>query len=203
MTTPADAASRVLSFIFPSGVPPVRTRKSWLHRKLDDWLLRQRIAELDAEERGQVIVDDNHDLYLVRVYLLRVLRHRLPGVFIHRFFRSDHDRALHNHPWKWAVALVLTNGYVEERMEGIGAPVTRKNHGRLSVNVITARTYHRVQLYNEEQGTWTLFIAGPKVGRWGFIDPDTCEYEDFEARAERLAAGARLRALEEQEGSAT
>ena len=36
-------------------------------------------------------------------------------VYLHRFERPDNDRHLHNHPWPWAVSLVLTGGYDEVR----------------------------------------------------------------------------------------
>jgi hypothetical protein len=159
-----------------------------LHARLDLWLHKQRIADLDPEGRGQVITDDAGSLYLVRVYLMRLLRSRLPGWFLHRFFRSDHDRELHNHPWKWSASLVLTGGYLEERLERPGGPVMTRVLRPLSWNVIRSTTYHRVQLLDEERGAWTLFIAGPKLGTWGFLDPKTGAFEEHSARSARLKA---------------
>jgi len=158
-----------------------------LHGILDLWLSQQRVDALYEEERGQVILDDDGSLYLIRVYLVRVMRRVLPGLFIHRFCRSDHDRELHNHPWDWAVALVLTGGYVEERKEGLEGRVTKRTLRPLSLNLIRSSTFHRVQLLDEEAGAWTLFLAGPRAtGGWGFLDPDTLHYEDAGVRSERL-----------------
>lgn len=95
---------------------------------------------------------------------------RLPrglGLYVHRFHRSDEDRELHNHPWQWALSLVLAGGYVEERRIEGGAIRTRVV-GPGSLNYITADTFHRVDLIDED--AWTLFLVGPRVGSWGFWD---------------------------------
>lgn len=115
---------------------------------------------------------------------------RLPfNVYLHRFHRSDDDEALHNHPWKWALSLVLSGGYLEERKVNdsgwkcsvepsceCGDPdwVTDRvvRPGRL--NVLLSSTFHRVDLLSNE--SWSLFIAGPKTQSWGFWDRWTGRY---------------------------
>ncbi len=52
--------------------------------------------------RNFVITNDGGSPYLHRFYLLRIVRHIVPGVFVHFFYRSDGDRELHNHPWRCA-----------------------------------------------------------------------------------------------------
>lgn len=103
------------------------------------------------------------------------------GIYVHRFHRSDQDLALHNHPWKWALAIVLAGGYSEERRETValrGAMgelrrhlVRRRKVLPLSLNWITHETFHRVDLF--EQDAWSVFIAGPRVSSWSFWDRDT------------------------------
>lgn len=139
-----------------------------------------------------VITNDGGEPYLLRVYLLRVLRSVLPGVFLHRFFRSDGDRELHNHPWPWAVALILSGGYREERLhrpsDSVRTRVVRP--GRL--NFIRGDTFHRIELLDPERGCWTLFVAAPrKAGSksWGFLDVKTGEFETNDARDARLQGG--------------
>jgi hypothetical protein len=140
--------------------------------------------------RMRVITNDDGAPYLGRIYLLRAFRSVLPGVFLHRFFRSDGDRELHNHPWKWAVSLVLAGGYREERLEDkYGSPIVERvlRPGRL--NFIRGSTFHRVELLDEERGAWSLFIAGPRPDAgttWGFLDTDTGRFETELERAERI-----------------
>lgn len=135
----------------------------------------------------RVITDDYGDPYLGRIYLVHVLRSVLPGVFLHYFFRGDHDRELHNHPWHWAVSLVLTGGYVEYRMEGKDGAVTRRVIRPLSLNLIRKDTFHRVELLEPGKGAWTLFIAGKRAAEpWGFIDMATRTFETEPAREARL-----------------
>lgn len=39
-----------------------------------------------------------------------------PNLYLHRFLRPDEDGELHNHPWRWAVSVMLAGGYAEERL---------------------------------------------------------------------------------------
>lgn len=88
------------------------------------------------------------------------------SLYLHRFHRPDLDRALHNHPWKWAVSLVLAGGYTEEYLDSKGAQrVRRLRPWRL--NILTQNSFHRItELHGE---VWTLFLTGPKVSSWGFL----------------------------------
>lgn len=85
-------------------------------------------------------------------------------VLLHRFHRGDHDGELHSHPWRWAVAIVLAGGYVEERR--VGDRVVSRWCGPGTVNVIRAEDFHRVDLIGTE--SWSIFITGPKVASWFF-----------------------------------
>jgi hypothetical protein len=86
------------------------------------------------------------------------------GLYLHRFHRSDADGELHNHPWRWALSLVLVGGYSEERRNG--ARVIRRRVAPGSLNFIRANDFHRVDLL--EHDAWTLFLVGPKSQSWGF-----------------------------------
>ncbi len=164
-----------------------------------------------VERQGRpykVIYDDGGSPYLLRVYQTKhephqlgsVTRERqLPAVYLHYFFRGDTDRELHNHPWEWAVSLILSGGYVEERYDGpLDLVEPRRVRARTlrpgAVNFIRHDTYHRVQLVNGP--TWSLFIAGPRVRQtrgedWGFVDVHSRAYESWGARDQRLLAAAR------------
>lgn len=154
-----------------------------LERSTARWLARD---PKDGED-GMLIPGEDGSPYLLRRYLVRLLRQWVPGLFLHKFYRSDADRELHNHPWSWAAAFVLTGGYVEERKDGRNAPVVKRTVRPFTVNVIRRDTFHRVQLLDEERGAYTLFLAGRRQkGGWGFLDTDTLEYEDHHARDVRL-----------------
>ena len=91
------------------------------------------------------------------------------AIYLHRFHRSDEDRALHNHPWRWALSLVLVGGYSEERR--IGDRVVRRLVRPLRFNWIGHDTYHRVDLIEDD--AWSIFIVGPKVSSWEFWTRET------------------------------
>jgi hypothetical protein len=128
----------------------------------------------------RTIRSPNGDPYLTRWYLWpsgprtddydNVYTPEPFAVFIHFFHRSDDDREQHNHPWDESVALILAGGYHEER--GDCSRIFKPG----SLNVIRANDYHRVDLIDPKNGSWSLFIAGRNIGSWGFRDDNTGEH---------------------------
>ncbi len=91
--------------------------------------------------------------------------------FLHRFLSSDGDRFVHDHPWKWAVAFILTGGYREERMRHLD-PETGwvSSYHKLfpgKINIIKADDFHRILEPKHE--TWTLFVHSKRIKNWGFL----------------------------------
>jgi hypothetical protein len=86
------------------------------------------------------------------------------GLYLHRFHRGDSDRELHNHPWRWALSLILVGGYNEERR--IGNAVVKREVKPGSLNFIGADDFHRVDMRDGD--AWSLFFVGPKSSSWGF-----------------------------------
>lgn len=76
----------------------VQDRKAVGLERLLNWLFNHK-----------VIVNCDRDPYLLRWYVIRTER---VGVFIHKFVRSDEDRALHDHPWDFIV-IPIWRGYFE------------------------------------------------------------------------------------------
>lgn len=110
--------------------------------------------------------------YLIRYYL--VPRNPFINLYLHKFVRSDEDRARHSHPW-YAASLLLKGGYWEHRSDDTW-PRWRKSG---SIGLLSPRTFHRVELDTEiinnqyvEKPCWTLFMTGPRRGRtWHFKCP--------------------------------
>lgn len=142
-------------------------------------LLLRLVQHLDEP---RVIFDREGGLpYLSRWYLIRkkpvddddlkgqsseTSGRRLFDLYLHCFHRSDDDQALHNHPWSWALSLVLCGGYTEERR--VGGEVVRRVFRPPALNLIRGGDYHRVDLLDRD--AWSLFLAGPKVDTWYFWD---------------------------------
>jgi hypothetical protein len=101
------------------------------------------------------------------------------GYVLHHFHRGDEARELHNHPWKWCVSVILSGGYREERLERDWNQVQERVLRPGSINVLRDTTFHRVDLLDEKEGCWTLFVHGPKNKGWGFLDRDTREFTDW------------------------
>jgi hypothetical protein len=94
------------------------------------------------------------------------------GVFLHCFVGSDSPTQLHDHPWTWGVSLILRGGYVEERRTRNAVRTRRRWLGVGRLNVLRPGDFHRVEL-RENRPAWTLFVHGPKVRQWGFLDAVT------------------------------
>jgi hypothetical protein len=120
--------------------------------------------------------------YLERWYVIP--RNRWFNIYLHRFLRSDDDRALHDHPWV-NLSILLRGRYTEHLPSGV-------LRVRWAGNLVARRptALHRVELTH---GTcWTLFLTGPRVREWGFQCPQGWRHwKDFTAgdRGELVGRG--------------
>jgi len=116
------------------------------------------------------IISSDGSPYLERYYLCTIFGLRF---FIHRFVASDPDRGLHDHPWKWALSLILSGGYTELKIrKGFASYLCsfKRKPGRF--NYISGNTFHRV-LLNQKQEAWSLFAHGERIKDWGFLTYET------------------------------
>lgn len=145
-----------------------------MSKRVDRWLY-------DFSARLPVrLIQVNGKPYLERYYLGSAL-----GVtfYLHRFVSADREEHVHNHPWGWGRALVLSGGYDEEvatdlcprASESGCVTVTRRVRWW---NRVDGSHFHRIA--NAERGTWTLFFHGPRTALrsgmagiwkgWGFLE---------------------------------
>ena len=89
--------------------------------------------------------------------------------YLHRFVGNDEERHVHDHPWAWAKAIILTGFYTEEVVcaldldKGwISKYVLRRWYNDLGPGV-----FHRI--VHPTPGTWTLFFHGKRIKSWGFL----------------------------------
>jgi len=104
------------------------------------------------------------------------------SVMLHKFHRSDEDQELHSHPWRFAWAIILAGGYVEERRGNYVRrsvfsqyyhEVKRTTYKPGDIVKLYNDTYHRVDLLEED--SWSLFIAGIRADSWSFWNRHTDE----------------------------
>lgn len=109
--------------------------------------------------------------HFVRWFLFRSKRFdKLPRLYLHRFYRSDDDRAPHNHPW-WFVSVLLHGSYIEHRwIDGV-EHITRRRSPSVAFRGLS--TNHRIELDTADpRPIWSLILTGPDVRGWGFQCPD-------------------------------
>lgn len=128
-----------------------------------------RLGRLKLFEKRVIGEPDNP--LLVRWVLIR--HPALAGIFLHKLCRSDHDRALHDHPWGF-ISIVL-RGYQEvHHVRDIESPYNFEyieesellTHYPGCVLFRPASWRHRVIIGGKP--AWTLVLVGPKYRRWGF-----------------------------------
>lgn len=86
------------------------------------------------------------------------------NVYIHKFHRSDDDRALHDHPW-FNLSFILTGEYLEHFADNT---ILHRKAGQFILR--GARTAHRIELINNKP-VLTLFFTFLKIRSWGFYCP--------------------------------
>lgn len=134
------------------------------------------------------VVGENIDPYLLRWF---IIKNRFFNIYLHKFMRSDIDRALHDHPWSWNVSIILRGSYIEhmpfdlktfgkngdmrtiKKLRRSWRPIFRigTTPHRVELHKITHRIPHRQLCFVYEQPVWTLFITGPDIREWGFYCP--------------------------------
>lgn len=113
---------------------------------------------------------------LVRYILIRNPKYW--GIFLHKLCRSDHDRALHDHPWPF-VSLILANGYKEihhvswkeshnEMLDCKVEEITEEVLQHISGEIMYRPAEWRHRVVIEGKPCWTLVLVGPRARRWGF-----------------------------------
>lgn len=119
-----------------------------------------------------VIHDGTGSPYLIRWTLLACGRF---SIKLHKILRSDHDRDLHTHPWRFK-SIILRGGYYEHvptRMPPVFTPngdtiTNYRWHGAGDVIEHDANDPHRLVIPPGRGPTWTLVFCGPTVCDWGF-----------------------------------
>ncbi len=135
-----------------------------------------------------------------RPYMLRwwvLPRNRFFNVYLHKFLRSDDDRAHHDHPWAFNASILLRGRYLEHTTRH-GLPwCDERRAGDWKFRWGAAA--HRIELLpapydwsslNALAPCWTVFITGPKVREWGFLcERGWVHWRDFTAPGDKGSVG--------------
>lgn len=98
---------------------------------------------------------------------------------LHQFHKPDHGRDVHSHPWAWARSFILKGSYTERVTIGVDTESGLVYNDRRVrwYNKLNGMSTHKIlQLHNGP--VWTLFVMGPRIQRWGFLEP-TITQEGF------------------------
>jgi len=167
-----------------------------ISERLRTWLFNRAISVVMAHQPDIVIGGEDRP-YLLRWFITpwsnydrdttpasrwEALTRRLPNIYLHRFLRSDDDRALHDHPWA-SLSVILMGAYVEHTIAAGG--VHHRDLRRPGDMVARgAHAAHRVELLHDAaqldpiwrhaeammglHPVYTLFLTGPRIRNWGF-----------------------------------
>ena len=132
--------------------------------RLRDWFPRL------LSGQAHQIIGGPDDPYLLRWYVIP--RNPVLNVYLHKFCRSDDDRALHDHPW-WFLSLILRGRYDEiteqgTRRRNAGSVAYRPAEWRHRVRLLDGRTYVDGRILVNPLPCWTLIVTGRRLRTWGF-----------------------------------
>jgi len=134
-----------------------------------------------------LVIGPANDPYLYRWFLIP--KNKFFNIYLHKFCRSDDDRALHDHPWLFNASILLNGEYYEEKPASKDWPadLSRKKlkRRRFLPYIRLGKAPHRVELIkfitdapgrkdkygSREWPIYTIFITGPRVREWGFYCP--------------------------------
>lgn len=106
---------------------------------------------------------------MVRYFLVRT---RFIGVYLHRWLRSDHDRAAHDHPWDF-LTFLLSSGYWEHTPHGASW------RRRFTLHWRPAEWRHWVEI---PRPLWTLVVRFRRRREWGFhTDHGWVQWQAYDA----------------------
>lgn len=111
------------------------------------------------------VIGGKQNPYMERWWVIP--RNRFFNIYLHRFWHSDDDRALHDHPWV-NVSILLKGDYIEHTIPQGGVNVaTRYVAGAWKFR--RAKAAHRIEI--TQPPVWSLFVTGPVIREWGFHCP--------------------------------
>lgn len=132
---------------------------------------------------------DNPQTHRWHLWLPKWLYARGWRLNLHRWFRSDDDRALHDHRAD-SFSLVLWGGYWEitsHRWE----PLKRRWCGPGSIVYRRGEMPHRVALAAGHGHVWSLWLRGPFRREWGFWCPKGWRpYQEYIAERDFAKSGS-------------
>jgi len=109
---------------------------------------------------------------------------------LHQWFKSDDDRALHDHRGD-SFSIILWGGYYEVSSHA-WEPLKRKWYGPGSILWRQGETPHRVELKPGAAGkVWTLWLRAPFRREWGFWCPKGWRrYDEYIAERDYTKPGS-------------
>lgn len=137
--------------------------------RLPSFLLHEitvRAVLLKRSREPDFVIGDKDRPYMQRWHWRP--RNRWFNIYLHKFCKSDDDRALHDHPWP-SCSIIIYGRYVEHTIAA-GGIHHRRTFRRGDVIFRRAKSAHRIELPGDTPCE-TVFITGPRVREWGFHCP--------------------------------
>ena len=137
----------------------MKTAKKWDYRPPKAW-----------EFMTRFVIGTPGDEYLDRIRLVVTPWFQ---IMLHRIYRPDRQRDLHDHPW-WFLSILLWGAYKEVTQDGVRRCRWwnfKRTTDRHSITEVSRRP------------VWTLVITGPKRRTWGFwVDGGTrfVQWKEYE-----------------------
>lgn len=128
------------------------------------WLAKF-ITRRVCHKRGpDLVIGPRNTPYLLRWRLLP--KNPIFEIFIHQFYNSDDDRALHDHPFFFA-SWMLIGHYIEHTIK-YGGTYHKRRFNAGCFRLCTPWKTHRLEVDPEDPPMTVFFVLGPSIRKWGF-----------------------------------
>lgn len=114
--------------------------------------------------KPDLIIGPRHDPQTIRWHFLKAFGFQFA---LHKWLRSDSDRAPHDHKADNISIILSRQGYWELVYECGGARGVRHYRKPWRVYFRKAETLHRVKLV-DSRPVWTIWVRWPERRRWGY-----------------------------------
>lgn len=132
---------------------------------------------------------DNPQTHRWHIELPQWLQRRGFRLNLHRWYRSDDDRALHDHRGD-SLSIVLWGGYREVTSHA-WEPRKARWYGPGSVIWRKGETPHRIELKTGHGPVWSLWLRWPFRREWGFWCPKGWKaYPDYISERNYMIPGS-------------
>jgi hypothetical protein len=94
-----------------------------------------------------------------------IIETRLFSIYLHKVYKEDEDKHMHNHPWTWCRAFRISGRYMELFASKADPKPKLRVGGR---NSMRPDDYHKIHAVLDKPVV-SIFLTGRRLDSWGYL----------------------------------